>query len=441
MATTTTNFGWDIPQSTDLVKDGATAIAALGQDIDTAFVDLKGGTTGQVLAKASNTDLDYSWVAADDTNAIQNTIVDAKGDLISATGSDVPARLAVGSNGETLVADSSTSTGLRYTAGNPIPNPIINSCLDIWQRGTSFTATSGYVADRWYYAQFGGGGGITITRQATGDTTNLPNVQYSMRIQRNSGSTTTNAPQWAQSIETINAIPFAGKTVTFSFYARAGANFSATSSLLNLNLLTGTGTDQNILSTGFTGQSIPINTSATLTTTWQRFTYTATLASTVTEIAAYFNYSPTGTASTNDWVEMTGIQIDISSVALPIRRTGTSIQAELAACQRYFNRLVNKKAVYFGVGAATSATFAQFAIPYPTMRTTPALTVSAVTDFLMTVAAGSGTGAISAINLNSASNEQFAKIEVTCGSGLVSGNATTLLSQNTNATFDLSAEL
>jgi hypothetical protein len=61
MATTTTNFGWDIPQSTDLVKDGATAIAALGQDIDTALVDLKGGTTGQVLAKASGTDLDFTW--------------------------------------------------------------------------------------------------------------------------------------------------------------------------------------------------------------------------------------------------------------------------------------------------------------------------------------------------------------------------------------------
>jgi hypothetical protein len=64
MATTTTNFGWDIPQSTDLVKDGATAIAALGQDIDTAFIDLKGGTTGQTLTKASGTDLDFSWAAA-----------------------------------------------------------------------------------------------------------------------------------------------------------------------------------------------------------------------------------------------------------------------------------------------------------------------------------------------------------------------------------------
>ena len=67
MATTTTNFGWDIPQSTDLVKDGATAIAALGQDIDTAFIDIKGGTTGQVLAKASGTDLDFTWTEQDDT--------------------------------------------------------------------------------------------------------------------------------------------------------------------------------------------------------------------------------------------------------------------------------------------------------------------------------------------------------------------------------------
>jgi hypothetical protein len=114
MATTTTNFGWDIPQSTDLVKDGATAIAALGQDIDTALIDLKGGTTGQVLAKATDTDLDFSWVAQDDSNAIQNAIVDAKGDLISATAADTPARLAVGANGTVLTADSSEPTGLKW---------------------------------------------------------------------------------------------------------------------------------------------------------------------------------------------------------------------------------------------------------------------------------------------------------------------------------------
>lgn len=58
---TTTNFGWTTPADTDLVKNGASAIRTLGNGIDTSFLDLKGGTTGQVLAKASNTDLDYTW--------------------------------------------------------------------------------------------------------------------------------------------------------------------------------------------------------------------------------------------------------------------------------------------------------------------------------------------------------------------------------------------
>jgi hypothetical protein len=119
MATTTPNFGWPVPTSTDLVKDGATAIEALGDSIDASLVDLKGGTTGQVLAKASGTDMDFSWVAQDDSNAIQNTIVDAKGDLIGATAADTPARLAVGTNGQVLTADSTAATGLKWaTAGS-----------------------------------------------------------------------------------------------------------------------------------------------------------------------------------------------------------------------------------------------------------------------------------------------------------------------------------
>jgi hypothetical protein len=59
---TTTNFGWETPDDTDLVKDGAAAMRTLGNSIDTSFVDLKGGTSGQMLTKASNTDLDYTWV-------------------------------------------------------------------------------------------------------------------------------------------------------------------------------------------------------------------------------------------------------------------------------------------------------------------------------------------------------------------------------------------
>lgn len=106
---TTTNFGWETPDDTDLVKDGAAAMRTLGGAIDTSLVDLKGGTTGQVLSKASNTDMDFSWTSVDPL-----TILDAKGDLISATAADTPARLAVGTNGQVLTADSTTATGLKW---------------------------------------------------------------------------------------------------------------------------------------------------------------------------------------------------------------------------------------------------------------------------------------------------------------------------------------
>lgn len=134
---TTSNFGWTTPADTDLVKDGAAAIRTLGNGIDTSFIDLKGGTTGQVLSKASNTDLDYSWVTPNvgDITEVQagtgisvasgtgpipvvtNTVAtayDAKGDLIVGTGADTFAKLSVGTNDYILVADSSTSTGLKW---------------------------------------------------------------------------------------------------------------------------------------------------------------------------------------------------------------------------------------------------------------------------------------------------------------------------------------
>jgi len=58
---TTTNFGWTTPDDTALVKDGAAAIRSLGSAIDASMGDLEGGTTGQLLSKNSNTDMDFVW--------------------------------------------------------------------------------------------------------------------------------------------------------------------------------------------------------------------------------------------------------------------------------------------------------------------------------------------------------------------------------------------
>jgi hypothetical protein len=347
--------------------------------------------------------------------AVNPTIIDAKGDIITATAADTPARLAVGNNGETLVADSAATTGLRYSATPSASNPVLNSAFQIWQRGTSvaFGAYT-YTADRWQAYNNGSVG--TASQQVTGDTTNLPNIQYCARIQRTSGSSLTNAIQFSQSFETINSIQYAGKTVTLSFYARKGANYSPTSDILHTTLYYGTGTDQRVLA-GYTGGTAAINQNTTLTSTWQRFSYSGSIASTATEVGIAFNFNPTGTAGANDYYEITGVQIDIGSVALPFRTYAATIQGELAACQRYYQRITSLTAGLFSTfGTATSSTQVALAIPLvETMRVTPTSIESAnvgVSDFV-----GSTVNATSVV-FQSATMKDYAIVYVNVASGL-----------------------
>ena len=132
---TTTNFGWTTPADTDLVKDGALAIRTLGNGIDTSFLDLKGGTTGQVLAKASNTDLDFTWTEQDDTTLSFNAQTGTTYTLVAA---DL-GKLVTLSNasGITLTVPPSV-----FSAGNQIHIQQIGAGQVTFAQGAGVTITS-----------------------------------------------------------------------------------------------------------------------------------------------------------------------------------------------------------------------------------------------------------------------------------------------------------
>ena len=298
-----------------------------------------------------------------------NSPLTTKGDIFGY--STTSARVAVGNDGDTLLADSAATTGLRYQPV-AIGNPIINGGFDIWQRGTSFTAADVYTADRWKkdsqtYS--------TMTRQTTSDTTNLPTIQYCARVARNSGQTGTAALGVIYNAETADAIRYAGQAVVVSFYARAGANYSAASSNISYNFYTGTGTDQSrSFGVQFTGEANIASSTKTLTTTWQRFSFTATIGATATEWALMFYFNGVGTAGAADYFEITGVQLELGSVATSFKRSGNTLQGELAACQRYYQRYTAPNAYsFFGTAYANTTTNAIASVFFPVvMRTKPA---------------------------------------------------------------------
>ena len=359
-----------MPTSSSLVTNLPADFNTFGQAVDTSMQYLLGGTTGQVLSKTSATNMAFTWVTPTD-----QTPLTTKGDLFTFT--TVDARIGVGTDGQVLTASSAAATGLAWASAGSTnmagKNGVLNSNFSIFQRGTSTTLTStSFVADRWQAIR--SVAGATGSRQVTGDTTNLPNIQYCLRVARDSGNTSTSVIALGQNMESVNSIPFAGKTVTMSFYARAGANFSAASGVLNTYLTQGTGTDQNNVTGAFTGATQVVNSNAVLTTTWQRFTFTGTVSATATQLGPQWQFTPVGTAGAADYFEITGVQLEIAATASAYSPNTSTQQAELAACQRYYYRIATGS-LYdsisdFCSAAAATRVYAQFNFP-TIMRVAP----------------------------------------------------------------------
>ena len=236
-------------------------------------------------------------------------------------------------------SNSYTVNGLTVSSTLTIPNInggqiagfrnwVLNRDMSVAQAGTSFSlpASGSYTLDG--YQITGMSGDFTISQVAyTG------NFQYALRVQRNSGGTSGPTSYVYQSFETRDVVKFAGKTMMFSFRARAGSNYSPTSSLLGIALLYGTGTDGNLY-TVFTGQSAITSQNVTLTTSDQQFTVGPfTVPSNATQFGFSVGVAPTGTAGTNDYFDITGVQLEVGSVATPFEQI--TYQQNLMRCMRY----------------------------------------------------------------------------------------------------------
>jgi hypothetical protein len=179
MSNPTTPFNWQMPTNTDLVTDLPADFEVFGQAVASSMADLLGGTTGQILSKATNADMDFTWIANDQgditgvtatspltgggtsgaitvgiqassttqsgavqltdstsststttaatpnsvktsydlaNGAVAKSTFTTKGDIVAATAASTISRLGVGTNGQVLTADSTAATGIKWAA-------------------------------------------------------------------------------------------------------------------------------------------------------------------------------------------------------------------------------------------------------------------------------------------------------------------------------------
>jgi hypothetical protein len=406
MATTTPNFGWAVPTSTDLVKDGAVAIETLGDSIDASLVDLKGGTTGQVLAKASNTDMDFTWSA----------------------GASVP-------------------TSLGFAAGK---NKVLNGDFNINQR--NFTSvTSGYGFDRWKVLK-GGDGTCTYTPQTFTPGT-APVAGYEGRTYPRLVTTGTSSANeissLSQYIESVRTL--ANQAIVISFWAKTTSGTPKVAVAVGQEFGTG-GSPSAIVDTFFS--------QVTLSTSWTRYTVTGTVPSIsgktigtnrddalriylTVSAGSDFNALTGSLGTQNGTFEFWGVQVEAGSTATAFQTATGTIAGELAACQRYYVRYTGTGAAptFSTSGISWSATNAACFFETPvTMRVTPTvlefstLKITDQTAYNLTVTAlvldSSGQSTPSNVGLSATNN-----------TGATTGRSAWLCGSSSSGYVGLSAEL
>jgi hypothetical protein len=259
--------------------------------------------------------------------------------------------VATGSAGYDGVLVATSSATNPFASGTPAwagydvagKNKIINGAFNFWQRGISLTANNIFTADRWFFAPFGTGTPATISRLSS----NLPvGFEYGLRM---IAPTTTNANfNLLTSLESASVIPLRNLSVTLSFYYRVPVNFTGPVSPL---ILWSTATDARLSPSNGTGISSPFLAN---TTSWTRYTQTFVMPATATSFA--IGWQAYNNVVQNAEIQITGVQLEVGTTATSFSLAGGTIQGELAACQRYYQRLGNVAYSTIGTGYSFTTT-------------------------------------------------------------------------------------
>ena len=246
-----------------------------------------------------------------------------------------------------LIVDEIEDSGGTSVIGRK--NAIINGNFDIWQRGTSVTGQTSdqYLADRWYFVDSGATYSYQQGSFTVGQTDVPNNPKYFANL------TITGAEDSARLEQRIEDVyTFAGETVTLSFYAKYTSN-APTDFAVQIFQYFGSGGSTSVLTTAATGQ--------TLTTSWQKFTYTISVPSISGKTVgseSYLTIRPVINTNNETFdYQLAQVQVEKGSVAtdFEVRPIGE----ELALCHRYFQRLQNGTQTYViwgsGVGVGTTA--------------------------------------------------------------------------------------
>ena len=300
-----------------------------------------------------------AWVGFDDSNAIQNSIVDAKGDIVAASGNDTPARLAVGSNGDTLVADSAATTGLSwspsfgFSAGK---NKIINGDCNVNQRAFSSSTTStSYIVDRFQFEYTGGTttGSVQAFTAGTAPVTGYEAKQY-VELASTSQSAAGDYVLLKQKIESVRT--FANQTATLSFWAKASSGTPKVGGYVN-----------QVFGSGGSAAVTTAGTLQTISTSWARYSITISVPSISGKTIGTSDYLEFGLMTScgttisalgypavgiqNATIGLWGFQIENGSTSTAFQTATGTLQGELAACQRYLPAVLANGSTAASIGS------------------------------------------------------------------------------------------